>query len=305
MKGLKKGPELKMPDLKVPDFLKDLFYDLHDRRLLAPLALVVVAIAAVPFVLGAGSEDSAPGLAVGAATAGGEPEATTSAKLTVVEAKPGLRDYRKRLADREPTNPFKQRFTSPKTNGAAALNGGTDESSSEAGTVTTSSSSGTTTLSGSGSPSYTPPPSTAPTSAPPPQTGGSGKHHLTFFTWGIDVRISKTNGDGAVPDESQEPVVKDRVLPQTSLPGPKTPVVTYMGLSRKAAQEKSQKVLLLVSSDVKRISGGRTCGSTTPTGICELIEVKPGSPVTFIYGDNEVRYTIKVQKLELVVTGHA
>ena len=37
---------------------------------------------------------------------------------------------------------------------------------------------------------------------------------------------------------------------------------------------------------------------------CELIEVKPGSPVTFIYGENEVRYTIKVQKLELVVTGH-
>jgi hypothetical protein len=77
-----------------------------------------------------------------------------------------------------------------------------------------------------------------------------------------------------------------------------------MGLSRKAAAKKSPKVLLLVSSDVKEISGDRTCGSNTPTGICELIEVKPGSPVTFVYGDNEVRYTIKVQKLELVVTGH-
>jgi hypothetical protein len=295
MKGLKKGPELKMPDLKVPDFLKDLFYDLHDRRLLAPLVLVVVAIGAVPFLLGGGSADSDTAPVAGAATPTAEPEATESASFTVVESKPGLRDYRKRLAARERTNPFKQRYTSPRVTGSQ-LNEG-DESSSTAGTVTTSSSSGTTTVS-------SPPSYTAPTSTPPPEQSGDGKPHLTFFTWAIDVRISKPTGERLSPGDGQEPVVKTKVLPQTSLPGPKSPVVTYMGLSRKAADKHSEKVLLLISTEVEEISGDRTCSSGTSTHICELIEVAPGSPVTFVYGANEVRYTIKVMKTELVVTGH-
>ncbi len=53
------GPELKMPDLKnakVPPFLSDLYYDLHDRRLLPLVGLVLVAIVAVPFLLGGGSD---------------------------------------------------------------------------------------------------------------------------------------------------------------------------------------------------------------------------------------------------------
>ena len=41
-----------MPELKAPDFLADLYYDLRDRRLLPLIAVVVVAIVAVPFLLG-------------------------------------------------------------------------------------------------------------------------------------------------------------------------------------------------------------------------------------------------------------
>ena len=39
----------------MPPFLVDLYYDLRDRRLLPLLALVLVAIVAVPFLLGGGS----------------------------------------------------------------------------------------------------------------------------------------------------------------------------------------------------------------------------------------------------------
>ena len=46
-----------MPELKVPDFLRDLYYDLRDRRLLPLVALVIVAIVAVPFLLGGGSKE--------------------------------------------------------------------------------------------------------------------------------------------------------------------------------------------------------------------------------------------------------
>lgn len=52
-----KGPELKMPEMKVPTFLSDLYWDLHDRRLLPLVALIVVAIVAVPFLLGGTREN--------------------------------------------------------------------------------------------------------------------------------------------------------------------------------------------------------------------------------------------------------
>src|SRR4029077_5233531 len=103
-----KGPELKMPELKPPAFLADLYYDLRDRRLLPLIALVVVATVAVPFLMGSDAE-SVPALpAGGAVTLESSPEKTS--KLTVVEATPGLRDYHKRLRGRAPTDPFKQLY---------------------------------------------------------------------------------------------------------------------------------------------------------------------------------------------------
>ena len=57
------GPELKMPDLKnvkVPRFVTDLYQDLVDRRLLPLVALILVAIVAVPFLLGGSEEPPAP-----------------------------------------------------------------------------------------------------------------------------------------------------------------------------------------------------------------------------------------------------
>lgn len=288
-----------MPDLRAPDFLVDLFYDLRDRRLLAPIALAVVAIAAVPILLGGGSkEPAAP--AAGAATEG---ETGNTAALTVVEAKPGLRDYRKRLAARQPTDPFRQHYTRPRLEGSE-LTPQTESSSSSTTTVTTSGSSDTTSVSSetttvSGSPSHAPPPST-----PSPDGGGAEKSHLTFFTWTIDVRISRSGGKDASADDGQEPSVKHEVPPQTPIPGPKAPVVTYMGLSRKAAQKHDAKrALLLVSDDVRSVSSEARCVSGE--NVCQLVEVEPDIPVAFVYGANETRYTIKILKVELAVAGHS
>jgi hypothetical protein len=148
MNWLKKGPELKMPKLKKPSlkrnggggggskgpsikpptFVADLYYDLRDRRLLPVIALVLVAIVAVPFLLGGDSEDPALPAEVGAATGS---DTAKASQLTVVEATPGLRDYRKRLSGRSETDPFEQQYTESA--------GG---SSSEAGSGSASSSSG-------------------------------------------------------------------------------------------------------------------------------------------------------------------
>jgi hypothetical protein len=302
------GPDLKMPDLKTPDFLVDLFYDLRDRRLLAPIALVVVAIAAVPFLLSGGSDESTPTPAVGAATAPAEAGTAKAATLTVVEAQPGLRDYHKRLAARKPTDPFKQRYTAPNTAGAELNQTESSSSSSSSTTITTGGSSETTISSETTTSPPTSAPSGPPTSTPPSTptpAGGAGKPHLTFYTWGIDVRISRSDGSDAAPGQSQEPSIKHEVLPQTALPGPKAPVVTYMGLSRKAAQKHAARALLLVSDKVTSVLSEAKCVSGGDGKSCQLIEVEPGVPVTFLYGANETHYTIKLLKIELVVTGHS
>jgi len=296
MKRLKKGPELKMPELKVPPFVSDLYWDLRDRRLLPLIALAVVAIAAVPFLLGGGSETppAKPRDAIATPTQG----AAQAASLTVVQAKPGLRDYRKRLAGRTPTDPFEQRYTAPSTSGAE-LGSQTENSSdsiSSTTTVTTSSNSSSTTDTVKTTVNGSSPGSSSP-------SGGQTSHHLTFYNWGIDVRIVKAGGKNADPSASPEIGFKHKVLPQTPLPGEKAPVVTYMGLSRKAAENHhAVKALLLVSDDVTSMDGDATCASVAKR--CKLLEVSPEVPLTFIYGANETRYTIKILKIALVVTGH-
>ena len=314
MNWLKKGPELslsslKRGDLKMPSFLTDLYYDLRDRRLLLPLALVVVAIAAVPFLLGGGSEEEKPA----AAPEGGAAPAVAGAsgadtKLAVVESKPGLREYRKRLAGHTATDPFKQRYSEPVLKGTQ-LSHQTESPSSSTTSVTTTSE--------TSSPTVEPSTGGAPPSSPPSSPPSGGKPQLVLFAWAIDVRISKSEAKGSAArtsqetqapvttrrekgeptaKESQEPSVRHEVLPLTKLPGDKAAVVTYMGPS------KHGNPLFLVSGKVKSVFGEAKCVSGDD--VCQLLEVAPTFPVVFVYGENEVHYTINVLKMELVVTGH-
>jgi hypothetical protein len=310
MNFLKKGPELKLSDLKlsglkgikVPPAITDIYWDLRDRHLLPLVALVVVAIIAVPFLLGGGSEEPAsPSPGETAGTASISTTGSEAANLTVVKATPGLRDYHKRLAHHTEKDPFKQKYTAPVLAGTQ-LGGGKASSSTTTVTTTTSggSSGGGETLPETSTPTGTHSP---PASSNPPG-GAPANGQLTFFTWAINARITKSGGKNADPKDKPEPVVKKKVLPQTALPGEKAPVVTYMGLSRKTTKkDETPKVLLLVSSDVKSVFGEMKCVSGDDS--CQLIEVEPGFPVTFVYGENGVHYTINVQKVELVVTGHA
>lgn len=303
MKRLK-GPERKMPDVKVPPVLRDLYYDLVDRRLLPLVALVVVAIVSVPFLLGSSEEPVAP-VSGGSTAESSTLEAAEAASLTVVEAKPGLRDYRKRLAGRKPTDPFKQRYTHLSLEGAK-LNPQTESStSSPTSTSPTVTSTGSSESAGSGGGGASTPPSGGATPADPP--GGSppsqgkgqpgGKPSLTFYAFAINVRIVKSGGANAEPGQKEEPVVKERVLPLTALPGEKAPVVTYMGSSKKG------KPLLMVSDEVRSVFGETRCISGED--VCQLLEAEPGFPVTFVYGPGEARYSINVLKIYPVVTGRS
>jgi hypothetical protein len=283
------GPELKLADLKkvkVPKFASDLYYDLHDRRLLPLVALVLVAIVAAPFLLGGGAEEPEPAPSIGAAPG----EAAQTSSLTVVEAQPGLRDYRKRLARRTATNPFKQRFTGPTGNGLPEVESSSSSSTSSGGSAAEVTSTSPA-PSGSSAPVESPPPP-APGSPPPSSDAGD----LRLYTFGVDVRIIRTLDKPNGGKEKSEPETREEVVPPAPLPSAKSQVVTYMGIS-----PKTQKPLFLVSDDVEAIFGEAKCISGSES--CQLLEVDLDMPTTFVYEPTGARFKITVLKVEPVFKG--
>lgn len=300
MKRLK-GPELKMPTLKVPAFFGDLYHDLRDRRLLPLIALVLVAIVATPILLGQSSEATPPA-AAGAFAALHEASGAGS-KLTVVEATPGLRDYRKRLRGRQPTDPFRPSKAKPNLSGARLGGGGEgSEGGSTSSSATTKSTSTTvketsttkttekttaTNGSGEGAPS-----------SGSEGSGGSSKG-ATLYTWAADLTIVHSSGSEAEGNKQSDPPLKlEGVLGPTTLPSEKIQVVTYIGRS-----PKTHRAVFLVSPQVTGVFGEGKCAAGT--GSCQLIELETGFPEVFEYGEGTDRYSVKVTKLEAVPDGHA
>lgn len=289
MNFLKKGPEIKLSqlsDVKVPGFLQDVYYDLKDRHLLPVAAVLLVALIVVPIVLGqsgGSGEEATPEPAAGpniAATS-----ATSSSEL-VAKAQPGLRDYRRRLSDLPPKNPFKQQYTgkeaSPQGSG-----------STSAGEVETPA---------KGSPS----PSSSSPSEPETETRTSHSR-LTYYSYAIDVRVSTSgphNGGQSQPVTASTPKSPSTHPPRrwttrhnlpelTMLPSRKTPAVIYMGSTKDG-----KKALLMVSSDVTSIFGDAVCALGSKT--CELLAVEPGVPETFVYGPAGKIFKIELLKIHLV-----
>jgi hypothetical protein len=273
MNMLKKGPDIKLSDLKVPDFLSDLYFDLKDRHLLPLVVLLLLAIVAVPIALGqSGSEE--PETAAESAIA--TPSAVSSkAGVLVAKAAPGLRDYRKRLDRMRAEDPFEQQFSAEE-----------DEESSSSG------------LAGSeGEPvsSASPPETFTPESPPPTGSDGEpGPGELTYFSYAIDVRVVP----GGSPDgESSggEAQVRRNLPELTMLPSRSTPAIVYMGSTKDG-----KKALMMVSSDVQAIFGDGKCvlGSDS----CQLLMMEPSVPETFVYGGENRTFKIELLKVHLVTT---
>lgn len=303
-----KGPDLKLPNRQLPPFLSDLLFDLRDRGLLPLVALIVVAIAAVPFLLGsdsAGEKSYVPPAQESSAESSAG--AAESSVLDVVAANPGLRDYRKRLRRRSPTDPFKQRYTAPPLTGTQL----------PPETSTSSTTSTTTTATPSAESEALPPSSGA---TLPPTGGGDGSQpKLTYFTFAIDVKLSLIPGaaasddggmdtSGSFPDAEasggdgggaeNQPAIRKGVRPAMPLPGKKAPTITYLG-----AIDNATVALFLISTEVTSITGDGKCLSGSDS--CQLVGMKVGGAETFVYGANHNRLKISVLKIEPVVTGHS
>lgn len=274
---LKKGPEINLRDIKVPDFLQDLYYDLKDRHLLPLVALLIVAIVAVPIALGqSGSEEPEAEGTAEAAIATPSVAASGSGEL-IAKATPGLRDYRKRLSRMRAENPFKQQF---------ADDG--EEASSGGATVTESESPGSSVTPTSESPA----PSTPP--VPTDENGEPDPDQLTYFSYAIDVRVVP----GKSPDwdgDSGKPQVRRNLPELTMLPSRETPALIYMGSTKDG-----EKALMMVSSNVEALFGDAKCvlGSDS----CQLLLMEPGIPETIVYGGEGRTFKIELLKVHLVST---
>jgi hypothetical protein len=288
--------DLKLPEMKVPLVLSDLFYDLRERRLLPLVALLAVALISVPFLLsdsGTDSENSAtPAPEAGAA------RAREVSRLTVVQTDHGLREPDKRLGHRAPKDPFIQQYTGP-ANGGAEVTQASTSATSTPSTSTPSTSTSVTTEGGSepaGGAPAAPPSSTSPIE-PSPASPGTSEDEITIFTFAVDLKIVKTTTDEDGKKSKSEPETRERVLPSTTLPGKKTQVITYLGIS-----PKTKKPLFLVSDEVTSIFGEAEC--VAGSGSCQLLELEQGFPLTLLYGPNDVRYKFTVLDIEPLATGH-
>lgn len=293
-----KGPDLKMPELKVPPFARDLYEDLRDRRLLPLVALVLVAIVAVPFLLSDGSEPKP--VTVKPAP---KPAGASASALTVVRSTPGLRDYRKRLRGRTPTDPFRQPSSSQDLSAAQlGTPGNNGFESAEVTTTTTSSGTTVTKETSKSSGGETTTKTETEVVVPGPEEGG-GKgagqptEQINLYSFAVDVKLTRTEEDAEAHRTTKKTQMRKEVLPPAPLPGEKEQAVTYMGIS-----PKTKNPLLLVSDAVTSVFGEATCLSGESK--CQLLEVEPGMPMTFVLGEGSVRIKLNVIKVEPVLRGH-
>lgn len=274
MNMLKKGPELKMPDVKVPGFLYDIYYDLRERHLLPLVAILIVALVALPFVLGGGSSESESAEAESSIAV--TSSAIPSSELLVARAAPGLRDYRHRLKGDHPTDPFIQQYSHSGKSDASESSVGSEESSS----VSVESSATTTETTEIDIPGE------KGSEVPPKES------RLRYYSYAIDVSVVPVSSDtGKKPDAT----VRHKLPDMTMLPSREVPALTFIAVTKDA-----KKAVMLVSDKVTGLFGDGVC--IVGTEACQLIALEPGLPETVVYGADNRTYRIEVRKLQLLKT---
>jgi hypothetical protein len=301
MNWLKKGPELKLSEIKIPDFLYDLFYDLKDRHLLPLVAVLIVAMVGAPiyFKNNSGEPGDEPAATPSpAATASTVAAGEQSGTIVVARSEPGLRDYRRRLKHYRALDPFRQPAGEP----IAATNPAGSETSAstpvappEATVVGEEPAPQVVESPPYEPPTYTPPRPPATEPSPPRSTGATTR--TRYASSAIDVRIVTVPSHPAeqkragATREKPKTQVRHNLPELTMLPARRIPAATFMGLTNDG-----KKALFVVSSDVVSIFGEAKCliGSQS----CQLLALEPRMPVTFVYGPQEQTYRIELLKID-------
>lgn len=304
MNWLKKGPEFKLSELKIPDFVYDLYYDLKERHLLPLVVILLVAMVAVPIFLESSnhSSDQEPNATLPTATAssvaGGE------GALVVARTEPGLRELRRRFKHYRALDPFAEKSTTGGAAESASEEGaGVSGEAGEPAPATVEEPPAEATVIGgdagepgpvkAGAPAEVPVAPVEASSESPASESGDQSGATRYASNAIDVRIISVplSAPSNAGTKTKAKAQVRRNLPElTMLPARATPAVAFMGTSRDG-----KKALFLVSSDVVSIFGEGNCmiGSQS----CQLLALEPGLPETFVYGPQERTYRIELLKI--------
>jgi hypothetical protein len=258
--------------------LNDLYRDLRDRRLLPVVIVLGVAIVAVPFLLGGGSDGQ---VATAPVSTSDVPDGGAASLSPVVLADvPGLRDYKQRLSRFNRRDPFQQQMTGTDT--AQGGKGNLKETGSTLDSVSSSSTSTASTSSSTSSGSTTTSTDSSSTdTGVPPDSGhpghGSGKPESRLVVTTIDVRVGRAG----------ETKVLKGVESLQFLPGSKRPVVQFV-----QGDSDGTHAAFVVSRDVTRSEGDGNCDPGRND--CQFLLMAKGDTQTFVYGTAEESYRLQL-----------
>ena len=285
-----KAPRLKRPELMGSG--NELLHELRERHLLLPIAGLVAALAAVPFLLG-GSSSEEPGVPMApiVSSADGAQELEPAVLLD----QPGVRNYRDRLDALRKQNPFEQKFSIDPESDTIAVTGGATgdpsvslEGDAPSGAASPSPAPSTASVSSS-TPSTAPPPSepAAPASASNGAANGAvkaPKPEIRYYAGRIDVKMGPV---GSLK-------IHENVRYLEFLPSAKEPVVTFVGLSHDG-----EKAVFAVSREVTETDGEGSCAPKRPAP-CQFVRLAQGEERTFAYGDDGPVYRMKLLDARIV-----
>lgn len=251
-----------MKPWKVQKFFGDVVYDLRSRGLLPVVIVLLVAMVAVPMLISRGSRDSssAASLQPTAGTVAPAPEG----ERAVVSYIPGIRDYKKRLNDLSPKDPFRQQFAHSAA--AASQLNSTVSTATPTGSASSTSESSTTTSTGGGSSS----------------TGKKKKAKPVSVTYQVDVLAGDVNA-ALTPFKN--------VASMTPLPSQSAPAVIYFGLTSDHKQ-----AMFLVSNRVDSLNGPGTCVPAPDD--CALLTLAPGQSEDLLYTQDGKTYRLVVARIK-------
>jgi hypothetical protein len=268
-----------MKNLQPPQLLNDLYRDLRDRRMLYPVIALIVAIIAVPMLLGGTEEPVAPPAPVVASDDG------TAVESAVLVGEPGIRNYSERLAALKSKNPFEQKFQLPETAdsaGAEIVDGGAAATDSGAAPVATedpaASSSG---AAPAGDPEMAP--ADPGTSTEPVETEPAPPE-IRFYAGRVDVAIGPL-GKGKTYED---------VRYLNFLPDDKAPLVAFIGLA-----EGGDRAIFSISSEVDMGKGDGSCAPKKPDP-CQFLTMRIGDERYMKYGLEGKPYRLKLLDTEVV-----
>jgi hypothetical protein len=261
-----------MTGFQSPQLLSDLYRDLRDRRLLPLVLVLAVGLAVVPMALSSKPSAPAPSPAVPLVQKSNAPS------TQVVVSNPGVRDYRRRLREDTPKDPFVSPFPSAHlavSGGQVTQTTGGSPSTVSSGAVSSASSSDTASTISSL-------PSGSSFGASPVTTHSDTGTNVVFYR--LKLRTGQVGGTMKV---------QDQVGPLSSVPSQSVPALGFLGATMDSDLN-PKRAYFLVSNGISLITGDAACVFGSP---CQMLALKPDQYADLTWIDG-LRYRVKLLKFE-------